>query len=48
MLRKNPKEKIKEIVEIFDLESLPNKDRIKNMVKNNQTISAYAKHLSKK
>lgn len=48
MLRKNLKEKIKEIVDIFDLESVPNKDKIKNMVKNNRTISTFAKHLPKK
>lgn len=48
MLRKNPREKMKELVEIFDLESIKNKERIKRMIKTTQTISAYAKHLPKK
>ncbi|GAH79465.1 unnamed protein product [marine sediment metagenome] len=48
LLRKTPKEKIKEIVEIFDLESIKNKDKIKNMIKTQTTISAFAKHLPKK
>ena len=48
MLRKTPKEKIKEIVEHMDINSLKNKDKIKNMIRNNRTISDYAKHLPKK
>lgn len=46
-LRKNPKEKIREIVDIFDLESIKNKARIERMIKTNQAISVFAKHLPK-
>ena len=48
VVRKNLKEKLNEVVKEFDLESAPMKERLKRMVKNNQTISDYSKHLPKK
>jgi len=48
LIKKKLKDKANELVEEFDLESLKNRDKIKNMIKNNQTISDHAKHLKGK
>jgi len=48
MIRKNPKEKFKEVVDILDLKSTKNAEAIKRAARNNQTISAFSKHLPKK
>ena len=48
MLNKRPKDKIKELVEQQDINSTRNIEKMHNVIRNNQTISDFAKHLPKK